>query len=245
MAADDAGVARRVLELIDLTLLGDDDTGDDVTALCRAALTPWGPVAAVCVWPRFVGHAVALLSGTGIGVAAVANFPGGQDSVSRVAEQARRIVDAGASEVDVVVPWHRLRDGEHGASHELVSAVRAAVGDDIVIKAILETGELEEPPRIRTIAHEALGGGADMLKTSTGKTPRGASVDAAIVLLDVIVETGGVAGLKVSGGVRSVQQARAYLDEADRRLGADWATPDTFRFGASALLEDVAVELSR
>ena len=85
--------------------------------------------------------------------------------------------------------------------------------------------------------------GVDMLKTSTGKTEPGATPEAVGTLLQVIAEAGGRVGLKVSGGVRTPEQAAGYLALCDERMGAGWATPATFRIGASSLLDGLLARL--
>lgn len=245
--ADRRKTAARVLPLIDLTSLGDDDQPDTIDALCTAAPTAHGPVAAVCIWPRFVAQAVEALSGTGIVVASVANFPEGDPDPTRALADSARIIDAGGTEVDVVYPWRTLAAGDREAGRRLVAATREAVGPDIVLKVILETGELDDSKLIRTAAGDSLGNGAQFLKTSTGKTARSATPEAARTLLEVLAEharSGGMsAGIKVSGGVRTVDQAGEYLALADEIMGPDWADETTFRFGASSLLDDVLAAL--
>ena len=120
-----------------------------------------------------------------------------------------------------------------------MAATRAAIGPDVVLKVIVESGELAEPELIRTAAREALAGGADFLKTSTGKTAHSATPQAARILLQAVADNDRPAGVKISGGVKTVSQAGEYLDLADEICGADWAGPKTFRFGASSLLQDV------
>lgn len=231
--------AKRVLGLIDLTSLGDDDTEEMIAALCANAETSHGPVAAVCVWPRFVGKAAKLLSGTPIGIAAVANFPKGDPDPSGARNDAMEIVAAGGTEVDVVYPWRALVSGDELIGKELVEATRAVIGPNITLKVILETGELIDADLIRAAASGAISAGADFLKTSTGKTERSATLDAAATLLEVISSTDRQVGIKISGGVRTVEQAVAYLALADEVMGQDWVSSDTFRFGASGLLGDV------
>lgn len=240
-------VAARVLPLLDLTSLGVNDQPADIDRLCVDAKTPVGPVAAVCVWPRFVAQAVDRLSGTGIPVAAVANFPEGDDDDDRAKADAAAIVEAGGTEVDVVVPWRLLADGggaeADAAVARLVAATRAEIGDGVALKAILETGELVDAGLIERAGRAALAGGADFLKTSTGKTAHSATPEAAGILLTVVTEASAEPGsrvrpigLKVSGGVGTVEQAAGYLALADDALGPDQVGPDTLRFGASRLL---------
>lgn len=242
-------VAERVLPLLDLTSLGADDTPADIDRLCAAATTPVGSVASVCVWPRFVAQAVERLDGTGLPVAAVANFPEGDDDDARAIADAAAIVAAGGSEVDVVVPWRRLLAGDAAPVTRLVAAVRSEIGSEIVLKAILETGELGDDQPIRDAGIAALDGGADFLKTSTGKTEHSATPEAARVLLSVL--TAGTpdadrrrpVGLKVSGGVGTAEQAAVYLELADAAFGPDGVGPATLRFGASRLLGDLVALL--
>lgn len=244
--ADLVSVARRVLPLLDLTSLGEDDRPADIDRLCAQAQSPAGSVASVCVWPRFVGQAVDLLSGAEIPVAAVANFPEGDDDDDRARADAAAIVEAGGREVDVVVPWRRLADGDAGADEavtRLVRATRDEIGDGIVLKAILETGELGDADLVARAGRAALAGGADFLKTSTGKTANSATPEAAAVLLSVLTEASAGAvdrvrplGLKVSGGVGTADQAAVYLGLADDAFGPENVGPATLRFGASRLL---------
>ncbi len=236
---NDAALAERILPLIDLTLLGENDSADDIDALCDAATTEYGNVAAVCVWPTFVDQAVERLRGSSVQIAAVANFPEGDPDPHRAIVDAVSIVAKGGTEVDVVFPWRTLASGQDGVGTELVSQTRAAIGPDVALKVILETGELGDPELIRRAAFEALDGGADFLKTSTGKTEHSATPEAARVLLQALIDHDHAAGIKISGGVRSVDQALPYLDLADQMMGTYWTRPSTFRFGASSLLDDV------
>ncbi|HRE00558.1 MAG TPA: hypothetical protein PLV68_04615, partial [Ilumatobacteraceae bacterium] len=112
------------------------------------------------------------------------------------------------------------------------------------VKAILETGELPDQHTVRIAAEAAIAGGAHFVKTSTGKTPVSATLEAAETMLHVISQADREVGLKPSGGIRTVGDAARYLDLADEIMGADWATPETFRFGASGLLTDVVTHLS-
>ena len=111
MSTNETEVAKRVLPLIDLTLLGTNDTIAEVEALCDSAATPFGNVAAVCVWPEFVEAAVARLAGAGIDVAAVANFPEGDNNPGRAIADSKHILEQGGREVDVVFPGDRCATG--------------------------------------------------------------------------------------------------------------------------------------
>lgn len=240
----DVSRERQVLSLIDLTLLGDDDQVADVEALCDNATTPFGDVAAVCVWPQFVTTAIDRLGDAGIEIAAVANFPSGDNDPERAVRDAREIAGAGGTEVDVVFPWRSLAAGETGVGSALVSQVRAALPDSVLLKVILETGELHEPDLIEAAALEAIEGGANFLKTSTGKTEHSASPAAARQLFELASAADHLVGVKISGGVRTVEQAITYIDIADEILGSQHVSPSTMRIGASSLLAAVLDSLS-
>lgn len=229
--------ARRAIALLDLTSLNDGDDNAAALALCRRAVTPFGAVAAVCLWPRFVGFACEALAGTGVKIATVVNFPHGEDAPDRIAAATRGAVADGADEIDVVAPWRRFLAGDAASFTEVLAACRAACGDGVRLKVILESGAFEDAGALRAAADLALAAGADFLKTSTGKREPGATLEAMDVFYDAILAAGVRAGVKASGGVRTAEQAQAYLAQADARMGPDWATAATFRFGASALLD--------
>lgn len=234
--------ARRALVCLDLTNLDEACTAADIDDLCRRAQTPEGFVAAVCIWPAFVAQAHAALARTGIRVATVVNFPSGDAAVREVVAETVAAVADGADEIDLVVPWRKLKAGDDAAIGEMVSAVREACGK-ARLKAILETGELADPVLIARAAEMALAGGADFLKTSTGKVAVNATPEAAEILLETIRRSQSDAGFKAAGGVRSVEDAALYLALADRIMGPGWAGPKHFRFGASGLLDALLATL--
>ncbi|MBA9067694.1 deoxyribose-phosphate aldolase [Methylobacterium sp. RAS18] len=228
-----ADLARRALPLFDLTDLSDACTAAAVEELCEKARA--SGVAAVCVWPRFVADSVRGLRGSGVRVATVVNFPEGGEAVERTVAETRATLSDGADEIDLVLPYCALKRGDAESARAMVEAVRAACAGRL-LKVILETGELEDPGLIAQASRLSLEAGADFIKTSTGKTAVSATLPAAEIMLDAIRARGGrPVGLKVSGGLRRVEDAAAYLALADRIMGPDWASPNTFRLGASAL----------
>lgn len=243
MPVTDRLAAARLLGLLDLTSLGEDDAPDRIRALCAAARTPYGLPAAVCVHPEHVTTACAVLADTAVKVATVVNFPDGADDPQRIARETRRAIAAGADEIDMVLPWRALRAGDAARARAGVDACRSACGPGIALKLILETGELAEPALIRQACELGLDAGVDFLKTSTGKVPVNATADAAAVMLDTIAERGGRCGFKAAGGIRTLADAQVYLDLAQARLGADWVNPAHFRIGASALFDAILAEL--
>jgi len=235
-------LARRILELVDLTNLDDACAETDVDLLCARAHGSYGNVAAVCIWPRFVARAVRQLEGTGIPVATVVNFPGGSDETSEIVSLISRCLADGADEIDVVLPYRAFLEGRTDEVASTLDAVRAAVPANRHLKVILETGELADPESIRRAARLAIDHGADFIKTSTGKTKVSATPESARVMLEVIADSIRPVGLKPSGGIRTLDDAEKYLQLADDIMGPTWVSSETFRFGASGLLDALEAE---
>jgi len=197
-------------------------------------------VAAVCVWPRLAAFARSQLPAH-IAVAAVANFPDGSADLQRAVRDTGSIVQSGAQEVDVVLPYASLIAGEDARVAQLLLAVRKAC-PGLLLKVILETGVLQDARWITRSAHLALDAGADFLKTSTGKTPVSATPEAARLLLAAIASDTHAAqrvGFKPSGGLRTVTDAAVYMALQREYLGAQALTPARFRIGASSILNDI------
>jgi deoxyribose-phosphate aldolase len=235
MTADDL---RRALSVVDLTRLERPDEAEAIDALAAKAVTGAGRVAAICVYPEWIERVL----GPGVPVAAVANFPAGENDPDRAAREAGEAVEAGAAEIDVVVPWQAFLAGDTAAIHLTLAMTRAAIGEGVGLKAILETGSLGGAEQIRGAGEQALAAGADFLKTSTGKVGAGASLEATRMLLEVVRDAGHGA-VKASGGIRTAEQAAEYLALADEVMGAAWATPERFRIGASSLVDDLLARL--
>ncbi|SOC41141.1 deoxyribose-phosphate aldolase [Rhizobium subbaraonis] len=237
-------VAARALSLLDLTDLTDDCDGTAIETLCRQASTPFGPTAAICIWPRFVAQARALLGAdSAIRIATVVNFPSGDLPVDAVVAETRQAIANGADEIDLVIPYRALMAGDENAVRQMIRAVRDACPPSVTLKTILETGELKDRDLIRNASHLAISSGTDFIKTSTGKVAVNATLEAADIMLNAIRESGRNVGFKPAGGVRTVGEAALYLNLAATIHGPDWAMPSTFRFGASGLLGDIIAVL--
>ena len=238
--------AQRALQLMDLTTLNDNDTDAIVIALCRQAKTAAGMTAAVCVYPRFVPVARQTLREIGaadVRVATVTNFPHGNDNIEIAVAETKAAVAYGADEVDVVFPYRALMAGNRDVGSELVKACKAACGEHVLLKVIIESGELGTPELIRSASEIAIAAGADFIKTSTGKVPVNATLEAAKIMLQVIKEKNPAVGFKAAGGVKNAAQAAEYLGLAATVLGDEWISARTFRFGASSLLADLLTTL--
>ena len=242
--SDRRPVAARILSMLDLTNLDDECSVEQIETLCSRAVTPFGSVAAVCVWPRFVAMAASRLEGTSVRVATVANFPHGGTDTNGVIAVIRAALADGADEIDVVAPYRTLIAGDEAAYRDFLRAIRDTVHEPAHLKVILETGELPDLQTVERAATLAIECGADFIKTSTGKSKVSATISAATVMLRVISRSGRTVGLKPSGGIRTVTDAAAYLELADAIMGPSFTTPRTMRFGASGLLDAVERELA-
>ena len=243
------------IRMMDLTTLEGGDTPGKVRAMCAKAQTPdpgdpsVPSVAAVCIYPSLVGVARRALRGSTVKVASVATaFPSGQAPLEVKLADVRAAVDAGADEIDMVIDRGAFLSGRLGHVYEEVVAVKEACGD-AHLKVILETGELGTYDAVRRASLVAIAGGADFIKTSTGKVAPAATLPVTLCMLEVIrdvhEETGLVVGMKPAGGIRTAKQAIQYLCVLHETLGMDWMTPDLFRFGASSLLNDVLLQLRK
>ena len=145
-------------------------------------------------------------------------------------------VAGGADELDVVLPYRAWSAGDEATAAAVLAAVRDERGG-LTMKVIIESGSLADPAAIDRATHFAIANGADFVKTSTGKTDVSATPQAAEIILEAIDVSGRPVGFKASGGIRTLADARTYLDLAETIMGAGWVGPATFRFGASSLLE--------
>lgn len=239
----DTALLERMVSLIDLTSLNASDTENEIEILLEKARNSFGHVAAVCVYPKFVRLVHAQFAGTPVKTAAVVNFPEGSSSLESVLIEINQALTDGAEEIDVVFPYHRYLSGERQYAQNFVSSCKAACGDNVTLKVILETGALRDPAIIADASWDVIAAGADFIKTSTGKIAEGATPEAAAAILLVIhhavPKLKKNIGIKISGGVRTIQQAAQYVALADNIMGRGWAVPATFRIGASRLIDEI------
>jgi deoxyribose-phosphate aldolase len=231
----DADLAIKALRLLDLTDLSDQCGETAIIHLCEKALAPPGPVAAICIWPRHVSLARRILGeGSPVRIATVVNFPAGGTNVGRVSADTTEAIGDGADEIDLVMPYEAFLMGDEEIARDMVAEIKA-VCEGKLLKVILETGAFPDQPTIRRASDMAIRAGADFIKTSTGKTPVSATLEAARTMLEAIRDGHLPVGFKPSGGIRTLADAKAYLALADELMGPAWANPRTFRFGASGL----------
>jgi deoxyribose-phosphate aldolase len=243
------------VRMTDLTTLEGADTPGKVTALASKAARPdpadltVPPVAAICIYPDLIPVALERLEDTPVKVAAVATaFPSGRSPVDLKVEEARRAAEAGAEEIDMVIDRGAFLSGQYAKVYEEVRLVKEAVGD-AHLKVILETGELGTYDNVRRASLLSIAGGADFIKTSTGKISPAATLPVTLVMLeaarDVYEETGRKIGVKAAGGIREAKDAVRHLVLVNETLGPEWLTPDLFRFGASTLLNDLLLQIRK
>ncbi|AWW35118.1 deoxyribose-phosphate aldolase [Mannheimia varigena] len=241
--------ARIALSLMDLTTLNDNDTDEKVIALCEQAKTDFGTPAAVCVYPRFVPIARKTLKAQGIEqvkIATVTNFPHGNDDIDIAVAETKAAVAYGADEVDVVFPYKALIAGNEQIGFELVKQAKAVCQEkNVLLKVIIETGELKSEELIRKASEISIRAGADFIKTSTGKVAVNATLESARIMLETIRDLGvaETVGFKAAGGVKTSEEAAEYLALARSILGDDWVNCSHFRFGASSLLGNLLATL--
>lgn len=208
------GDPLELARLIDHTQLKPQATAEDVRALCEEA-RQYG-FAAVCVSPCHVAVASEQLASSAVRVCTVVGFPSGATLSSVKAFEAQEVLDAGAEELDMVLPVGRLRGGDYGAVEKDIRGVVEASGGEALVKVILETILLSDVEKaVACVA--ARRARADFVKTSTGFAGGGATT-ADVALMRQIV--GDALGVKASGGVRTVEDARAMLEAGATRIGA-------------------------
>lgn len=252
----------RAVTCIDLTTLAGDDTPGRVRRLCAKARQPIRPdmlaalgaaeenitVGAVCVYPNRVRDAVEALQGTDIPVASVATgFPAGQTPLPQRIAEIEQAIEAGAREIDIVVPRDHLLTGNWRAFYDEIKRFRETCGEAAHMKTILATGDLGTLKQVYQASLVAMMAGADFIKTSTGKETVNATLEVSLVMVrairDYLDRTGYKIGFKPAGGISKAKQALAWQSLMKEELGNEWLMSDLFRIGASGLLTDLERQL--
>ncbi|MFT5302407.1 MAG: deoxyribose-phosphate aldolase [Mariniblastus sp.] len=244
---------KMVLSMIDLTTLEGMDTEGKVKQLCykarhlHDAVEGLPTVAAVCVYPNFVGLAKREVEGSGVKIASVATaFPSGNSSLEIKLDDVKMAVEQGADEIDMVISRGRFHHGDLQYVYDEIAAVKQACGT-ARLKTILETGELGTLDNVRLASDIAIAAGADFIKTSTGKISPAATMPVTLVMLEAIrdhyFKTGKMVGMKPAGGISKSKLALHYLIMVKETLGMEWLDNQWFRFGASSLANDVLMQI--
>jgi deoxyribose-phosphate aldolase len=191
--------------------------------------------------------AVKRLEGTGIHVAAVSTgFPAGLSPMRLRVAEIEDSVQAGAHEIDIVISRRNVLTQNWMALYKEIVSFRQACGD-AHMKAILATGELGSLRNSARASLVCMRGGADFIKTSTGKESINATLPVSLVMVRAIRDyhdqTGYKVGYKPAGGISKAKDSLTYLSLIKEELGNKWLNPNLFRFGASSLVSDIERQL--
>ncbi len=246
---------KLALNIIDLTTLEGKDTEGKIKQMCYKAMHPADDitglptVAAVCVYPTYVGLAKKTLGNSGVKVASVSTaFPSGNSTREIKINDTKFAVDNGADEIDMVISRGEFLKGNYNFVFDEIAAIKQACGA-ARLKVILETGELSTLDNVRKASDIAIYAGADFIKTSTGKIQPAATMPVTLVMLEAIKDyynkTGITIGMKPAGGISTAKGALQYLVMLYETLGPNWMSNEWFRFGASSLANDLILQLAK
>jgi len=244
------------ISMVDLTTLEGADTPGKVKALCAKAVRPdptdltVPSVGAICVYNDMVKIAreeLDLIGGRKIPVAAVSTaFPSGRASIEVKKQDTQDALNAGASEIDMVIDRGAFLSGKIGKVFEEIKIVKDICGEKAHLKVIFETGELVTYDNVRKASYLAMLAGADFIKTSTGKVNPAATAPVVLVMLEAVRDyfalTGIKIGVKPAGGIKTTKDAIKQLVLVNETAGSDWLNPSLFRIGASSLLNDLLIQ---
>ena len=242
---ENVDVYKFCLSAIDLTTLTCNDSVESVTEFAKRTTTfaqayPDVPnVASICVYPAFVETVGLAIDGTPMRITSVgAGFPASQTFLEVKMLEVAMAVENGADEIDIVMNVGKMLTGAYDEAAAEVEVIRSEMGEDVVLKVIIESGALKSPELIRAASLLSMAAGADFVKTSTGKIDVAATPEAAVVMCQAIKDyyeqTGRMVGFKAAGGVKTPQDAALYYTIVEQILGEQWLTTDLFRIGASS-----------
>lgn len=247
-------VYKRCFGCIDLTSLGATDSRRSIGEFTRKAIElprhfpEAGSVASICVYPVFV-ETVGLAAGDSkMAITSVSGgFPSSQTYLEVKMLETAMAIENGADEIDIVISIGEMLDGEYDLAGNEIETLRAEIGDDAILKVILESGTLSDPELIHKAATIAMEAGADFIKTSTGKNGIAATPEAAVAMCLAIRQfaekTGRKVGFKAAGGISTAESAALYYSIVEEILGEEWLTPEHFRIGASSLANNLLSEI--
>lgn len=228
-----------LIPFIDYTRLNDEDNEQAVAHFCKQAITPHGNVAAICVYAKYIKIAKTILSPHQIPCATVVNFPEGNYQLAQTLTDIDKVLALGADEIDIVIPYQHYFNSNTG-EHDIIawlSQIKQRC-QSYPMKVIIES-HLHTTPQIKLLCDLVINSGAHFIKTSTGKTNGGASLAAAKTICQRIAFHNSTMGIKVSGGIKTANQALQYYQLIKAELGDNWLHPSRFRIGASQLLDNL------
>lgn len=247
-------VYKKILSFIDLTTLNATDSAQKVENMCHKvnefenSFENLPNVAAICVYPNFVSTVKNNLKAPGVGIASVAaGFPSSQTFMDIKNLESKMAVEAGATDVDIVISLGVFLSGNYQAVFEEIASIKKTVGN-AHLKVILETGALADSFKIWEASLIAMEAGADFIKTSTGKMQPAATLEAAVVMCEAIKQfhekTGRKVGFKPAGGISASNTAVEYYTVVEKMLGEEWLNSKLFRIGASSLANKLLADIS-
>ena len=251
---DTMDVKRFLFGSIELTTLKTTDSETSVLAFTERVNDfdneyPDLPhVATICVYPCFAKTVAESLEVDGVEIACVSgSFPSSQARIEvKIAETSLAVAD-GATEIDIVMPVGKFLSGDYEGVCDDIAELKAACGESVPMKVILETGALKTASNIKKASILSMYAGADYIKTSTGKLEPAATPEAAYVMCQAIKEyydeTGIQIGFKPAGGINSVMDAIIYYTIVKEVLGEKWLTNKWFRLGTSRLANMLLLSL--
>ena len=250
----DKHLLMSILNMIDLTSLNTTDNKSQILHLTGRVNSFSGRysnipnIAAICVYPNFVPVVKEKLTAKNIKIAAVAGaFPSSQTFRSIKVTECKLSVEAGADEIDIVIPVGAFLGNDFAAVADEIREIKTAIGFK-QLKVIVESGLLGGYEQIFKASMIAMDAGADFIKTSTGKTPVSATPEAAYVMCkaisDFYSETGIRVGFKAAGGIVNPSDAIAYYHIVRHCLGEEWLNNSLFRIGSSKLANNILSEIS-
>lgn len=236
-----------LIEYIDLTNLEQNLSLEDINALCVQATSQPTAVAAVCVHNQFVKQCKAALQESSVKVASVFNFPFGDCDIDSVKEAINSSIDNGLDEIDIVIPLTKIskstsHDAVKEAIIEFVSEIKD-ISDSHVSKFIISTDVLRDRELIDAVSSAIIDGGGDFIKTCTGKTGPGFDMFSLNVILDVRTRKNSNIGIKVSGGIKTMELACNIYSSIEDNYFPQKVTASNFRIGSSSLLKQIIASI--
>lgn len=243
-----------ILNVIDLTSLNTTDNKSIILHMTgkvnsfQSRFTNIPNVAAICVYPNFVPVVKERLTAKNVKIASVAGgFPTSQTFRSIKVSECKMATDAGADEVDIVIPIGAFLGNDIATVVEEIQEIKEAIGNK-PLKVIIESGLLGDTEKIFSASMIAMDAGADFIKTSTGKVNVSATPEAAYVMCraisDFYSETGIKVGFKAAGGISTAVDAIHYYSIVNYCLGKEWLNNKLFRIGASRLANNILSEIA-
>lgn len=232
LAKPNLTMLRQLLACLDLTKL-DKNASTEAMLAFKNQLGTDDTIAAFCVYPEYLK----LMKDRNTPLATVANFPDGDESLKDISTTIAFALNEGADEIDLVLPYKTFLSGKESAVKTFLLNARQLIGSHC-FKLILETGAFPNCESIYKASLMAIDANVDFIKTSTGKIEQGASLEAALAILSAIKDSHSSVGLKISGGIRKIDQARQYQSLFETVLKTP-ATPTRFRIGASQLFNTI------